>query len=323
MRALPPQPLDTAAITTALLGLQDTAGAQLRGATGTAWRPATLAQALQVRADAPDALVVAGSTDTGLWINKQHQRPAQTLDLGGVAELGRITREANGLDIGAGARLEDAFQALAQEHPSVAGFLARFAGLPVRNAGTLGGNIVNGSPIGDSMPLLLALDARLTLASVRGSRELPLAQFYTGYRRNHLAADELLTRVRIPASPPGLLLGAWKVSKRLEDDISAVCLAVAVQREGGRIVNARIGVGGMAATCSRAPAAEAALVGQEWSLATLQAGAAALRGEFTPIDDLRASAAYRTEVIGNLLLRLWADTEPGHDHLGGLRALTA
>ncbi len=322
MHALPARPLDTAALTEALHALQDTEGAQLRGATGTAWRPAPLAQALRVRAEAPDALVVAGSTDTGLWINKQHQRPAQTLDLGGVAELGRIRREAGGLTLGAGARLEDAFQALAADHPSVAGFLARFAGLPVRNAGTLGGNIVNGSPIGDSMPLLLALDARLTLASVRGERELPLADFYTGYRRNRLAADELLTAVHVPATPPGLRLGAWKVSKRLEDDISAVCLAVAVQCEGGHIVDARIGVGGMAATCSRAPQAEAALIGQPWSLTALQAGAAALHGEFTPIDDLRASAAYRTAVIGNLLLRLWHETEPGHDRLGSLRALT-
>jgi xanthine dehydrogenase small subunit len=311
-QALPDMParaFDLDALGAALRGLRDGDGARFEGPGGTVWRPATLAQALACRAEHPGALVVAGATDVGLWINKQHRRPAETLDLGGVAELGVITHDADGQVIGAGARLTEAFAAIAADHPAVAAFFERFAGRPVRNAGTLGGNVVNGSPIGDSMPLLIALRASLVLASARARREVPIEDFYTGYRRSLLAPDELLVAIRIPRAAPDLALRAWKVSKRFEDDISAVCVAVALRRQGGRITQARIGVGGMAAVPSRAQRTEAALEGQPWSLATLQAAANQLRDEFTPLSDMRASAAYRRTVAGNLLLRLWHETE--------------
>jgi len=307
--AMPPRPFDFPALAAGLAALRDDSGARFEGAGGTVWRPATLAQALACRAARPDALVVAGATDVGLWINKQHRRPTETLDLGGVTELAAVTRGAEGLTVGAGARLTEAFAALAADHPAAAGFLERFAGRPVRNAGTLGGNVVNGSPIGDSMPLLIALQARLVLASARGRREVPIDGFYTGYRRTLLQPDELLVAIRIPPAPSGLQVHAWKVSKRFEDDISAVCVALALRREAGRIVHARIGVGGMAAVPSRAPRTEAALEGAPWSLATLEAAAQQLRDEFTPLSDMRASAGYRRAVAGNLLLRLWHETE--------------
>ena len=320
--AMPVRPFDLDALGAALRGLRDDMGggegARFEGPGGMVWRPATLAQALACRAERPEALVVAGATDVGLWINKQHRRPAETLDLGGVAELATVTRDADGLTIGAGVRLTEAFAALAAEHRSVAGFLERFAGRPVRNAATLGGNIVNGSPIGDSMPLLIALDARLVLASARGRRELPLDGFYPGYRQTLLQPDELLVAIRVPASAPGLEVHAWKVSKRFEDDISAVCVAIALRGEAGVVTHARIGVGGMAAVPSRAPRAEAELEGAPWSLATLQAAADALRGEFTPLSDMRASAGYRRAVAGNLLLRLWHETQAGSPPLQAL-----
>jgi xanthine dehydrogenase small subunit len=318
--AMPARPFDHDALAGALRGLHDASGARFESPEGTVWRPATLEQALACRAERPQALVVAGATDVGLWINKQHRRPAETLDLGAVAGLAAIARDADGLLIGAGARLTEAFAALAADHPAVAGFLERFAGRPVRNAGTLGGNVANGSPIGDSMPLLLALDARLVLASTRGRREVPIDTFYTGYRQTVLQPDELLVAIRIPPAAAGLELRAWKVSKRFEDDISAVCVAIALRREAGIVAHARIGVGGMAAVPSRAPRAEAALAGAPWSLASLEAAADALRGEFTPLSDMRASAGYRRAVAGHLLLRLWHELEGRSPPLQALEA---
>ena len=305
----PVAPLDEAALSTQLQALQSPQGVQLAHPAGITWRPATLDEALQCRAQAPAAQVVAGTTDVGLWINKQHLHPARVIDLSATRELQGVHIDDRVLKIGAATRLTDAFTAIATEYPAVTAFLGRFAGLPVRNAATLGGNIVNGSPIGDSMPLLMALDARLTLASMRGAREIALADFYTGYRRHLLAPDELLVSITIPRAQPDQLLRTWKVAKRLEDDISALALAVCLRRTGDVISDVRIGVGGMAAMPSRAPRTEAALMGRPWQRATLEAAADTLRAEFTPLSDLRASASYRATVIGNLLLRLWHETQ--------------
>ena len=313
------RPLDEATLTAQLRALQVPEGQRLTSPGGVTWRPADRTQALACRRASPAAQIVAGTTDVGLWINKGHQAPAEVLDLSGVAELAEIRVGGGELHIGAGARLTDAFDAISRRWPPVAGFLGRFAGQPVRNSATLGGNIANGSPIGDSMPLLIALDTRLTLANTRSQREMPLEQFYTGYRRNRLGADELVCDVRIPEPVPGQVVRAYKVSKRFEDDISAVCLALSLRLVDGRILAARIGVGGMAATPCRAPATEAALVDQPWSLAVLQAAGDILRNEFTPISDMRASAGYRREVIGNLLTRLWHDVQDGGVSLAELQ----
>jgi xanthine dehydrogenase small subunit len=184
----------------------------------------------------------------------------------------------------------------------------------VRNSGTLGGNVANGSPIGDSMPLLIALGARVVLASVRGERQMPVEDFYTGYRKNKLASDELLAYVDVPLPPaaPGQWLRAYKISKRYDDDISALCLALALRLQGDRVAEISIGVGGVAATPVRARKTEAALRDQPWSRQTLEQAIKTLREEFEPISDMRASAAYRRQVLGNLLERLWLQTQ-GHD----------
>jgi len=211
--------------------------------------------------------------------------------------------------IGAAVSLHDAFAALAQDRPQLHAFFSRFAGLPVRNAGTLGGNIANGSPIGDSMPLLIALRPRLVLMSVRGQRELPLDAFYTGYRKNVMAADEVLAFIRVPKAKPNDLLRAYKLSKRTEDDISAVCLAINMQVHDGFVTHASIGAGGVAATPVRAAQTEAALLGQAWTQATVLQGAATLRGEFQPISDMRASAAYRSTVLAKLMQRFWLESQ--------------
>ncbi|MCJ7800718.1 MAG: FAD binding domain-containing protein, partial [Polaromonas sp.] len=271
--------------------------------------PTTLDALLRARAAHPDAQLVAGCTDVGLWVTKQHRQFSQVLDLTRVAELRRIERDAQHLSIGAAVTLSDAFAALVDGRPVLKHFAARFAGLPVRNAGTLGGNVANGSPIGDSMPLLMALGARVVLMSIRGQRELPLEQLYTGYRRNVMAADEQLAWIKVPHPAIGEKLKVYKISKRYDDDISAVCLAIKLQIDGGLVASASIGAGGVAATPVRAVHTEAALRGQAWTEATVKNAIAVLRAEFSPLTDMRASSAYRTEVLGSLLQRYWLESQ--------------
>ena len=284
--------------------------------------PRTLAELLALRAAHPRALLAAGTTDVGLWVTKQHQRFAQIIDLTRVAELRRIERAGDTLRIGAAATLVDAFAALAQDRPQLAPFLDRFAGLPVRVSGTLGGNVANGSPIGDSMPLLIALGATLVLASTRGERSLPIADFYLAYRKTALAPDEVMARIDVPLPTPHEWLRADKISKRLEDDISAVCLAVALQIDGGVIRSARIGAGGVAAVPARAIQTEAALAGKPATQAVFDAAATVLAAEFEPISDMRASSAYRRTALGNLLRRAWAQSQPGAATLATLQPET-
>jgi len=280
--------------------------------------PRSLADLLDQRARHPQAQLVAGCTDVGLWVTKQHRQFAQVLDLTRVAELRRIEHYPNHLAIGAAVPLADAFAALEAARPHLHGFASRFAGLPVRNSGTLGGNVANGSPIGDSMPLLIALGASVVLMRRGGHREMPLEALYTGYRQNVMAPDEVLAWIKVPlpvrnASEGTEFLRVYKISKRFDDDISAVCLAVRLQLAHRRVVSASVGVGGVAATPVRARRTEAALAGQPWSADTVRSAAEVLRAEFQPISDMRASAGYRTEVLGNLLQRLWLESQGVQD----------
>ena len=288
--------------------------------------PSTLPALLTARAQQPGAQLVAGCTDVGLWINKMHQDFAAVIDVTRVAELRMISSANGSLRIGAAATLNEAFAALSAPWPQLKSFSARFAGLPVRNSGTLGGNVANGSPIGDSMPLLIALGSRIVLASLRGERSMPLEDFYTGYRKNVLAADEVVAFIDVPL--PGVertSLKAYKISKRYDDDISAVCLAINLQIDKGVVKAASIGAGGVAATAVRAKQTEAALQGQPWTPATVKAAMAVLRAEFSPISDMRATAGYRSQVLGNLLTRYWLESQ-GVQHINlesfSLEALT-
>ncbi|MDP2000934.1 MAG: xanthine dehydrogenase small subunit [Rhodoferax sp.] len=275
--------------------------------------PLTLPELLEARADHPQAQIVAGCTDVGLWVNKMHMQFEQVLDVSRVAELRRVEDDPHHLAIGAAVTLTDAFAALVADRPQLHTFATRFAGLPVRNSGTLGGNVANGSPIGDSMPLLIALGASVVLMSQRAGsihhRDMPLEQLYTGYRKNVIAADEVLAWIKVPKATPTELCRVYKISKRFDDDISAVCLALNLQITDGRVMHASIGVGGVAATPVRASQTEAALRGQPWTLETVKTAMATLRGEFSPISDMRASASYRVQVLGNLLQRFWLESQ--------------
>jgi xanthine dehydrogenase small subunit len=270
---------------------------------------------LQARARHPQSQLIAGATDAGLWITQGLRRLPQIIDLTRVAELRRVKHYPQHIAIGAAVNLQGAFEALAADRPLIAPFGERFAGWPVRQSGTLGGNVANGSPIGDSMPLLIALGAQVVLMAWRKGkavhRHVPLDRFYTGYRQSLLAPDEVLAWVVVPRPAPGEWLGAYKVSKRQEDDISAVCLAVQLHIDGGRVRAVRIGAGGVAATPARAVKAEASLIGQPWNEATLAAAQQAIAQEFSPLSDLRASADYRRQILGQLLQRAWLEST-GH-----------
>jgi xanthine dehydrogenase small subunit len=271
--------------------------------------PDTLDDLLAARAAHPRAQVVAGCTDVGLWVTKQHQQFAQVLDVTRARELRRVEDYPNHIAIGAAVSLTDAYAALVAQWPQLKTFADRFAGLPVRNAGTLGGNVANGSPIGDSMPLLIALGARLVLMSQGGHRHLPLEQFYSGYRKNVLAPDELVAWILVPKPREGEFLRAYKISKRFDDDISAVCLVMRLELGDGRVATASIGAGGVAATPVRAVQTEAFLAGKAWTEDTAREAAQVLRAEFQPISDMRASAAYRSQVLGNLVQRFWLESQ--------------
>jgi len=305
MAQLPAVRVDEAALRAQLKGLAAASTAQ-------AWSylaPKTLPALLLARATHPGAQLVAGCTDVGLWVTKMHKRFDQVLDVTAAEELRRIEPYDNHVAIGAAVTLTDAFGALVAERPQLKTFASRFAGLPVRNSGTLGGNVANGSPIGDSMPLLIALNAHVVLMSARGHREMPLEDFYTGYRRTVLAPDEVLAWIKVPRPSQGEFLRAYKISKRYDDDISAVCLVVNMLLEGGNVARVSVGAGGVAATPARAKRAESALRGRPWTAAAAQQAADALRAEFQPISDMRASAAYRSQVLGNLMQRFWLESQ--------------
>jgi xanthine dehydrogenase small subunit len=262
----------------------------------------------------PRARIVAGMTDVALLVTKQHRVLDDVIYVGDVRELAEIDETADDLTIGAAVSLTAAAVALNREWPELEEAWQRFASVPIRNSATLVGNIANGSPIGDSMPALLALDARVVLLSESGEREIALDAFYPGFRRTACRPGEFIAAVRVPRRTPALALRAYKIGKRFDQDISAVFACFALTLDGGVVRRARIGCGGVAAIPARARKTEAALESDAWNAATAERAAATLAAEFTPIDDLRASAAYRRQVLGNLLLRLFHETS-GHAHV--------
>jgi xanthine dehydrogenase small subunit len=261
-----------------------------------------LAAALQA---APDSLLLAGGTDVGLWVTKHLRDLPPIIYTGGIVELRQIHRSAAGLYIGAAATLTEAWAALVAEFPALAELAKRFASPPVCNSGTLGGNIANGSPIGDSMPALIALGATLHLRQGARVRDMPLESFYLGYQKKDLLPGEFVVGVTVPPAAPGRLLASYKVAKRIEQDISAVCGAFVVDLHDGLIINARFAYGGMAATPARALHAEAAVMGMQWSETAIEKAAEALSADFNPLTDARGTSAYRLQIAGNMLRRFY------------------
>ncbi|MBU9377315.1 xanthine dehydrogenase small subunit [Burkholderia multivorans] len=279
--------------------------------------PRTLDALAALKAERPDARILAGSTDIGLWVTKQMRRLDDLIYVGQIAELQRIVHGEDWIEIGAGVTVENAYAALAETYPELTEMWKRFASLPIRNAGTLGGNVANGSPIGDSMPGLIALGARVVLRGGDTVRELPLEALYTGYQQKDMAPHEFVVGVKVPTrsgARANLRFRTYKLSKRFDSDISAVCAAFAFIADGDTIREPRVAFGGMAATPKRAAHTEAVLDGAQWHEATAQAAMQALERDYQPLTDMRATSTYRLDTAKNLMYRFWLETRP-HDPL--------
>jgi xanthine dehydrogenase small subunit len=272
------------------------------------FQPRSLAQLLDVLDTHPHACMVAGATDVGLWVSKQLRDLETVIDLGCVPEIQQQGVADGCVTIGAGVTYSDAIELLTAHYPDMAPLISRIGAMQVRNAGTIGGNIANGSPIGDMPPALIVLNARLQLASIRGEREIDLADFFISYGKQDLQPGECVTGIRIPLPEPGLQYRCYKLSKRQEQDISAVCGVFAAQIKKGQVVDIKIAFGGMAEIPKRALACEQVLLGRRWNNAAIEAGAVAIREEFAPITDMRASMEYRTLGAQNLLRRFFRET---------------
>lgn len=293
--------------------------------------PRSIDEFAALRESMPQARLVAGATDVGLWVNKQHRELGDVILTGRVEELRRIDTvtvqdeptisagtisAANAasassgatLRIGAAVPLEDAWSALTARVPALRELWLRFASPPVRHAGTLGGNIANGSPIGDGAPALIAMGAHIVLRRGATRRSLPLEAFYLDYMKNALEPGEFIEALEVPTPPPGTRLRGYKLAKRYDSDISAVCAVLSLRLEDGVVRDARFAFGGMAAIVKRAAKAEAAVNGRAWDEAASIAAAVALREDFKPMTDLRASASYRERTAANLIRRFWLET---------------
>lgn len=277
-----------------------------RTPTGTYARATSLAEALGLLAEHPEAVLVAGSTDWGVEVNLRGTRAPFVIGIDRIPELRELHVDPDRVEIGAALSLSEVEEGLAGRVPLLDQLFPQFASRLIRNAATIGGNLGTGSPIGDTPPVLLALEATVVLASTEGEREVPLADYFTGYRQSVRRVDELIKAVRIPL-PLSPVTAFHKIAKRRFDDISSVAAGMALTIEDGIIAKARIGLGGVAATPIRATATEAALEGGPFTRHHVSAAARVMRAEGTPMDDHRASAAYRTAMLGTALLRLHAE----------------
>jgi xanthine dehydrogenase small subunit len=269
------------------------------------YAPRSLATAAALRAQHPAALLLAGGTDLGLLVSRQRQKLTQIIHLGAVAELNVIEDRGSALALGAAVTYARAVPLLVEHYPGINSYLTRLGSRQIRSMGTIGGNLGTASPIGDFLPILLALDATIVLYSARaGRRSVPAADFFIGYRKTALAADELIETILLPKLVAGSQLFVDKISKRRDQDISAVCAAFCVASRGDTVVNIKLAYGGVAATPKRALATEAVLRGHRLTANTIADAEAALRKDFAPLSDWRGSADYRTTVAANLLRRL-------------------
>ncbi|MFE2474888.1 FAD binding domain-containing protein [Streptomyces sp. NPDC059389] len=270
-------------------------------------RPGTLAEALRQLRERPDAVVVAGSTDWGVEVNIRSRRASCVVAIDRLPELRELHVASDHIEIGAARTLTEIERSLDGSVPLLADLFPQFASRLIRNGATLGGNLGTGSPIGDSAPVLLALEASVVLAGADGEREVPLCDYFTGYRQSVRRPGELIRAVRIPL-PLSPVAAFHKIAKRRFDDISSVAVAFALDIEDGTVRKARIGLGGVSATPIRALATEAALQGRPWEARTVEAAARVLQAEGTPMDDHRASARYRSAMLRQSLLKLHAQT---------------
>ncbi|QHF27752.1 xanthine dehydrogenase small subunit [Pseudomonas sp. R32] len=274
--------------------------------------PLTVADLADLYSSHPEARLLAGGTDLALEVTQFHKTLPVMIYVGNVAELKRIETHDQHLEIGAATPLTDCYDALSREYPDFGELLHRFASLQIRNQGTLGGNIGNASPIGDSPPLLIALDAQIVLRKGENTRTLALEDYFIDYRITARQDSEFIEKIVVPRARADWAFRAYKVSKRLDDDISAVCAAFNLRISNGVVEAARIAFGGMAAIPKRARACEAALVGKAWNQASIERACQALAEDFTPLSDFRASKEYRLLSAQNLLRKYFIELQTPH-----------
>ncbi|MBC8721796.1 xanthine dehydrogenase small subunit [Paraburkholderia sp. 31.1] len=307
----PQAPVDVKALADTLATLERRDTFQYEHAGQRFAAPRTVAALARIKQQEPAARLLAGSTDIGLWVTKQMRELGNLVYVGQIAELQKLETNDDWIEIGAGVSVEKAYAEIAKQYPELTEMWQRFASLPIRNAGTLGGNIANGSPIGDSMPGLIALGARVIVRGGDIEREMPLEDLYLAYQKKDMAGHEFVVGLKVPArggARANLRFRTYKLSKRFDSDISAVCAAFSFIADGDAIREPRIAFGGMAATPKRALNAEAVLRDAEWHEATAQAAMLALGTDYAPLTDMRASSDYRLEAAKNTLYRFWLET---------------
>ncbi len=294
------------AVVAQLTALRDGARVEVSKTGSRAILPADVDDLASVLVAEPGATIVAGSTDVGLWVTKFLKHISPAVFVGHLSGLKSIEVADDAVTMGAGVTYTEAQNVISEHYPHLVDYWDRIAGWQVRNMGTIGGNIANGSPIGDTPPVLIALGASITLRKGEARRELPLEAFFIDYGKQDRAAGEFVESIRIPRAR-GQYHAAYKISKRRDEDISSVAVGMAVTVENGLITAARLAFGGLAGVPARAAAAEAALIGQPWNEASLLAAAAKLPEDFAPLTDMRATADYRMKVAQNLFRRFWLE----------------
>jgi len=312
MLELPHVDFDKAALAAALQEIQRDKMFSYTHGGQTFYAPRTLAELAQLRAEQPTATILAGSTDVGLWVTKQMRNLGNVIYVRMVKELHNLAIVDGMLEIGAGVSLDDAYKAVLEHYQdaSLHELWQRFASQPIRSTGTLGGSVANGSPIGDSAPWMIVLGAEIVLNGSQGRRSMLLQDFYLDYMKKDWQPGEFVEAVRIPMPKTNQQFRTWKLSKRYDQDISAVAAAFSLDLDNGIARNVRIAYGGMAATSKRAPNAEAAIEGKPWNEDTMKAAHAALALDYTPLTDMRASKDYRMKTAQNLVQRFWLETRP-------------
>lgn len=271
--------------------------------------PRTIDELARLCEQHPDATLLAGGTDIGVWMNKKHFAPETIIYLKEVKELTSIDENEQEMRFGAALAISDVVPVLNRHYPQLSELWRRFASPPIRNCATLGGNIANASPVGDSMPALMALGTSLELRDAQRKRIIMLDSFFVDYKQTILRKGEFISHIRVPTIPaPGSQFRVYKLSKRFDQDISTVCAAFWSCSSATEILDARIAFGGLSAIPKRARACEAELIGSQWDLPCLQRAQQALRDDFSPLDDMRASSAYRIEAAGNLLRKFFLET---------------
>jgi len=270
--------------------------------------PKNIGQFAKLVTQYPAATILAGGTDVGLWVTKQHKNPEIFIYSGNVSGLTDLEVRDGYMDIGAAVSLTDVMAMVVEHYPSLEELFVRFASPPIRNVGTLGGNVANGSPIGDTMPALMVLATELVLRAGNETRLIALEDFYLAYQQTALLPGEFIERIRIPLPADSVLIQSYKVSKRFDQDISAVCGAYRLRLEHGKVAEVRIAYGGMAEIPARALQCEQALLGQQWTEDSINRAAQALDKDFSPITDMRSTSEYRSQVCRNLLKRFYLET---------------